>query len=401
MSIARISVVALICCTLSSALVAVENSGTPVAMRVNGNVRYGPTTKANVIVTMKRGQTVNVFGPVAGKDGWYSIQFPRSGTAWIHKRVIMETAETSSNGKKLVKIMVDGANVRRDATVGSDMVTQVRAGEMVEWSGEMVADWYAIYPPNAVAYVYKSVLDMTATGGINSTTSTQQLTPRALPIENIWQKAKATYQDYYEAMQQDPQEAMRRDWVSLSDQLNEVVENHPHLRTQLLAQRLRNVIARVVQTKNGSALVKPETQQAAEAKRPDVVTPSTTTEQTSQTTTSVVTQQTQQPQTTVTPSPTAAVTTSTVDDDMIGMDGTVKGWLEPVDEAGIGASYAITGDHGMEAFVKVRADSDINLKDLHWRSVIVKGEVQIVSHEVSEEYRGVPLILIDEIRLAR
>ena len=86
---------------------------------------------------------------------------------------------------------------------------------------------------------------------------------------------------------------------------------------------------------------------------------------------------------------------------ILNQDGDVlEGWLQELEKPQLGTNYVLMGD-GIEAFLKLKEGSDINLREFHWRRVQVTGEEQMVDHEVAPEYRGVPLIVIDKIRMTR
>jgi uncharacterized protein YraI len=98
--------------------------GVEVPIRVtNGNIRFGPSTQAPVVVTLPRGTMVTVLGPVAGQPGWYRIRFPRQGGAWMHERNL----QLLEDGRH-IKVMADSSRVRNDSRINAELVAQVDAG---------------------------------------------------------------------------------------------------------------------------------------------------------------------------------------------------------------------------------------------------------------------------------
>ena len=60
--------------------------------------------------------------------------------------------------ERILRVTTDGTNVRRDATSGADVVLQLKRNDTVRWQGPKVGQWYAVYVPQAVAYVHSSVI---------------------------------------------------------------------------------------------------------------------------------------------------------------------------------------------------------------------------------------------------
>ena len=257
-------------------MMAVE-AGTIVTMAKRGNIRYGPHLKAGVIVTLKPGTEVEVLGHAEGQAGWYKIRFPRQGRAWMHSRNLEVT-----DREGILKVTYDGASVRSDSRITAEKVAEMELGETVEWSGLRNGEWYAVYAPGAVAYVYKSVLNLTATKRQEVVAKQHQDSE----IEGVWKHAKKAYEAYIAAFQNDAHDALTLNWKGLSEKLTRVVDEHPDLRTRLLAQKLKSNIKRVVQASEsipvaqrrempelppGSAVVAAQPKQPANAEKPALV----------------------------------------------------------------------------------------------------------------------------------
>lgn len=399
---------------LTVAVAAVE-SGTTVTMAKRGNVRYGPSLEAGVIVTLDPATEVQILGKAEGQPGWYKIRFPRQGRAWMHSRNLEETGREG-----VLKVTYDGASVRSDARITAEKIAEMAIGETVEWSGRRVGQWYAVYPPSAVAYTYQSVLDLTPA-------KREQVVAKAnedLAIEKTWKTAERRYRAYYDALQRDAHEALTLDWPGLAVMLKEVVQDHPDLRTRLVAQKLRSKIGRIV--KASAAIPAGRRRAMPDEEEGSSVATTTTQEEPQEPAMTAVEPDPEPTQTVVDTSEGAmdvpeseadltSTETETIDDgeldialadqeeavellDEVGDERV--GWLQELEKPQLGTRYVLIGD-GVEAFLKLPEDSEINLREFHWRRVRVQGTQQVVDHEVAPEYRGVPLILVESVRMAR
>lgn len=228
----RVIVILLVVLT---ATLAAEQSA---SMSKRGNIRFGPSTEAPVVITLPVGTAVTVLGAAPGRDGWYQIRFPRQGHAWMHTAVLAETDDP-----RVFQVTVDGANVRSDARRSAQMVDRLATGDTVEWVGSevegqwigrKVADWYAVYPPEAVAYAHHSVLSLRP--GDLAAMQEEAVTDNRHEI--LWQDARRRYRRYRQQLAEDGTDALARDWHGLGRDLAEVVEHHPTFRTRLLAKKL-------------------------------------------------------------------------------------------------------------------------------------------------------------------
>jgi uncharacterized protein YraI len=424
--------------SMMTVLAAVE-SGTTVTMAKRGNIRYGPSLEAGVIVTLDRGTEVQILGKAEGQPGWYRIRFPRQGRAWMHSRNL---AETDREG--VLQVTYDGVSVRSDARITAEKIAEMAVGETVEWSGRRVGQWYAVYPPSAVAYTYQSVLDLTPAKQQEVVAQERE----DLAIETTWKEAERRYRAYYDALQRDAHDALSLDWPHLATMLEEVVSDHPDLRTRLVAQKLRSKIGRIVKASAaipaerrrampdqpaGSAVAAQQpTQQPAQPAAQEAVQdddgqqaalePVAPADQRGPTSRPLVGGGMDLPEAeddlvTGTATPAAEVDAEPVaiadgelqtvlaeQEEGVGLldevGGERVGWLQELEKPELGTRYVLIGD-GVEAFLKLPPGSDIDLGEFHWRRVRVQGTPQTVDHEVAPEYRGVPLILVESVRMAR
>lgn len=350
-----------------------------------GNVRYGPNLKAGVICTLRANSKIEIISRAEGLRNWYKIKFPRQGLAWMHKRNLVKTSG------RMMRVTLDGAVVRSDATTGGDVVAELKLNEVIEWKGPQVGSWYAVFVPSAVAYVHQSVVMVDQPIAAHDATGQAEIIERPVvrvpdaaishPAEDMWKQAKITYEKYYAILQADTSKGLNQDWAGLSKMLTKIVIEHPQLKTKVYAERLRKGIARLVSGTAPAPIIKkaPVVTQLP-AQRPVV-----------------------EHADVVTKNPVVKPVVGKDDPaDLAGFAKTengVVGWLESKEIESIGVSYVILGDSGIAAFIKLQAGSRIDLKTMHWRRVIASGETQIVDHLVSEEYKGIPLLILEKIHL--
>ncbi len=374
-------------------------------MAKRGNVRFGPSTKdGGIVCTLNAGTSVEILGKAEGSNNWYKIKFPAAGVAWMHS---MNLAKTDQ--ERVLRVTQDGANVRRDATSGSKEVIKLNRNDTVRWKGPKVGQWYAVYVPTAVAYVHTSVLhikdenekkvdaepaaaDPQAEAKPNNKITSGPLTNdkhASHPTDKVWRSALATYEDYYQQLQKDSGKALHLDWDGLSAQLKQVTQDHPELRTRVLAERLRRGITRVVNSAGSekapsiSEGTKPKTEVAVK-KDPEPTATETKTDPVVKT------------------DPVPADTEKKPDIAVIAKtDKGVQGWVDELEVPAIGVKFVLLGDNGISAFIKLKDGLKTNLKDLHWQTVRVDGETQIVDHEVDAKYKGIPLIIVSELKVVK
>lgn len=345
-------------------------------MAKNGNVRFGPSLSARVAVTLPIGAPIEILGIAQGRPDWYAVRFPRQGTAWAHKKVL----EAQADGKTF-KVIEDRAKARDDATLKGNIVCELTKGEIVESKERQIGDWQAIYPASGVAYVHKSLV-----------TLTEQLPASApagdSPIEATWQRAQKLYAEYQTALKQDLNLAATLDWRYLSDQLETVANEHPSVRAQLTARRMKEAIAKVVaavekvQKDNGIAPVRPPEPEVSHA-APDATKPAATPAATAPKGTETIQQVSAQ-------APQVPVDTAFQ----------AKGWLEERAFPQVGCNHVVIDKDGnVCAFIKVKAGVELQLSEYFWRLVGVKGVVQEVDPALHNLGRKVPLIEVEDVTL--
>ena len=125
------------------------------------NVRKEPSTSSEVLTTLILNTGVHI---VAETDEWYKITYD-DYEGYIAKRLISEKAKTTSRSSKEERsydswngyISVSVANVRKDASTSSDILTTLNQKAEVKVVGEK-SDFYAIDINNKTAYVSKTLI---------------------------------------------------------------------------------------------------------------------------------------------------------------------------------------------------------------------------------------------------
>ncbi len=220
------------------------------ALEKNANVRFGPSTSAKVVVTLKAGTQIEVFGPAKTSADWYVIRFPKEGKVWVHSKNLK-----ALDGGVRYQIITDKTRARNDATLSADVVAELNTGEIVEDKGLVVGDWRAVNIPDAVAYVHKSLLNLPA----NVQAQIEGQAQIAANADQVWQQALSTYAKYVETVKASPKAAVGLDWAGLASQLDVVVAGHASASVRNAAKRVRESIA---------ALIKPATDLAPSLNQP-------------------------------------------------------------------------------------------------------------------------------------
>ena len=368
-------------------------------MAAKGNVRFGPSIQAKVVVTLDPGTPVEVLGIAQGIPEWYVIRFPREGSAWIHEKVI----QVDASGKKAT-VREDRARVRDDSRQGGNIVAELALGEEVEIKERARnGAWVPVYPPSAVAYVHKSVLVVPA-GKANEPNAIDTIVEKDNRLDNLWDEAQARYAAFKKALDQNVEIAATLDWDYLDKQLAEVVAHHPSERVKLACKRLKDRIAPVVtaakqvQDKNG---IKPTRDVPGEPAIAKGNTPPGTPDPVKND------PPPNKPQVDPLPKPSDVKQLTEVKDKApaptVGGEFVAQGFLEERAIAAVGTNHVIIDKNGkICAFVKTKPGVDLQLSEFFWRNVGVKGETQLI--EAAKHGQGggpIPLVLVEDVLLLR
>ncbi len=202
----------------------------------NANIRFSPSSTAGkVIVTLPKGADIEILGPAKVAD-WFVIRFPREGKAWVHTKVL----EPIDGGKRW-RVTQDRSRARDDSTLRGEIIAELSKGEILEDMGRLNGEWRAVYLPNAVAYVHKSVLNLPKDLGVEIAKSGE----RAHQADDVWLSAQAVYASYYSALKANPQNALVLDWEGLGKQFDIVIHDHADADVRVGAQRLKDGIVNV------------------------------------------------------------------------------------------------------------------------------------------------------------
>lgn len=349
----------------------------------NANVRFGPATSSKVVVTLKAGDTVEVFGPSRTSAEWYVVRFPKQGKVWVHTKNL-----TAIDGGARYKVSQDKTRARNDATLSADVVAELNVGEIVEDKGLVVGDWRAVNIPDAVAYVHKSLVKLPA----DAEKKMAEADARAAKADQVWLQTLTTYAQWVETVKASPKAAVGLDWAGLAAKLDVVIADHGSASARLAAKRIRDSIAALVPA---AQEVAPKINQPPPASIPDPAkadpgkpvatdpgkpaTPATadgpkplTPEQLSAITRAIPP-----------PSPWQAEGMLVQDDQYLAKVGT--------------RDILQDGDGNLIAFIKAKEGADLKLSELQWREVGAKGEVQLIAPEQSGLPKPVKLIVASDV----
>ncbi len=399
----RLSVTLALLCSVSvglSALSAAEFAGglpTPagqsadkapvkVALAKNGNVRYGPTQQAKVVITLPKGTEVELLGIAQSDKDWFVIRFPKEGRAWVHSKVLV-----ALDGGKRWQVIEDKARARDDATLRGEIVAELAKGDILDDKNQTVGEWRAVSLPEARAYLHRSVLTMPGDLGQAVAESGR----KSQEAQSVWQAAQATYERLYAEAKANPDRAASLNWKGLNDQLATVIRDHADTDVRMSAQRLREGINRVdlaaLAVKKDMGETAPTTTatgapvNGTQALAPTLLTVPTTPGTEPKVEAAPVTQA--PAILPIPPKPKAAPV--------------AEGLLIQSSQPKVGVEYVLQdGDGKIIALLKAKVGADVPFSEYYWRAVSVRGEVQMIEPAASGLERRLPLVLVDDIALS-
>lgn len=362
--------------------VAADDVPAPISatLEQNSNIRFGPTTSAHIVVLLKAGEEVEVFGESKSAPDWYVIRFPKQGKVWIHTKNLK-----ALDGGARWQITEDKTRARVDSTLGADVVAELNKGEIVEDKGLMVGNWRAVYIPDAVAYVAKKLVNMPA----GAEAKWQQKAADAAEAEKAWADAVATYTGYVEQVKASPKAAIGLDWAGLVAKLDVVIAKHASANTRMIAKRLRDNISETVKA---AIDVAPSVNQQApapipppsEVQPPTVVAgPAKPVEPGARPTADPVLPPMPNLPPPPPPSPWQAQGILVEDDQYQTKVGT--------------RDVLMDGDGNVQAFIKAKDGVDLKLSELIYREVGAKGEVLIIPPEQSGLAKPTKLVVAVDV----
>lgn len=392
-----------------------------VALVKNGNVRYGPSRMARVAATLKSGSVVEIVGAARGTPDWLVIRLPVEAKAWMHIKVL-----TSTDGGKTFTVTEDRAKARDDATLKGSIVAEVAKGEVVEAKGANVGDWYPVHIPGATAFIHKDVLAQSDELAALLHSNVASNAAGAARIDKVWGAAQARYTAYQNVLERDLDTAAVLDWSYLSQQLGEVVAHHPDAAVKESAQRMQDGIAKVVravkkvqdehnvtpvrdvpgqpaiaeptvETVDSGVPLPPSGEASADPVIPVATVPPVTkpADPVKPTATAEIAQaaQTVPKAAPVPPKPVAPSPASLYP---------AAGYITEQAFPGVGTSYVVIDENqNIQAFIKPKAGSTIQLNDYFWNYVGVKGAKQAVDKSKHNLGKDIPLIEVEDVVILR
>ncbi|MGG3739482.1 SH3 domain-containing protein [Aeribacillus pallidus] len=132
------------------------------------NVRTEGSLNGKIIGSVKKGQTFSILDE---KNQWYKIEFQPNQFGWVAGWFVQTSMEKDKAGistEGTVKILYNGTNIRKEATVQSPVVARANAGETFPII-QQVGDWFHILLPDGTkAYIAGWIV---STEGKENTTS--------------------------------------------------------------------------------------------------------------------------------------------------------------------------------------------------------------------------------------
>ena len=332
----------------------------------NANVRFGPSTSAKVVVTLKAGTQVEVFGPSKASADWYVVRFPKEGKVWVHSKNLK-----ALDGGLRYQVTTDKTRARNDSTLSADVVAELNTGDVVEDKRLVVGDWRAVNIPDAVAYVHASLVNMPADAQAAIDTRIRT----AANADLVWQQALSTYARFVETAKANPKAAVDLDWAGLATQLDVVVAGHASAATKIAAKRVRESI---------TALIKPATDLApliGKTAPTPIAPPPTTTAPPADVTaaTPVIPPLPPMPP----PSQYQAEGLLVQDDSFMAKVGT--------------RDVLMDGNGDVIAFIKAKDGVDLKLSEIQQRYVGAKGELLSVAPELSGLANPTKLVVATDV----
>jgi uncharacterized protein YgiM (DUF1202 family) len=101
----------------------------------NVNVRADSTVNARTVCNLNKGALVSV---VRESYGWYKIQLPKSGPAYINKDFLLVGGDCG-------RVLKNNVNIRLEPNTSSAILGKANAGDIVTILSKS-ADWYKIEP---------------------------------------------------------------------------------------------------------------------------------------------------------------------------------------------------------------------------------------------------------------
>ena len=380
-----------------------------VILAKNGNVRYAPTTQSKVIVTLPAKSEVEILGS-AKVTGWYVIRFPREGNAWVHSKVLQAV-----DGGKRWRVTEDRSRARDDSTLRSEIVAELNKGEILEDKGRINGDWRAVYLPNAVAYISSTVLDMPA----NLEQARKDADTRAAEAVQIWGTAQSTYENFFDQLKNNPQNALVLDWQGLMVQLDSVIRNHPDADVRISAQRIKDGIVNVAAAARNVQVARGITPTISPGNNATPIAGAATAATDASAATAAQTSGTSgdplAPPKLSVPDPTPVTAIPAIISEPLPPAEISKpaapvpavkafaaeGFVTQQNFEQVGATEVLVdGDSNIVAFLKVAVGKDVQLSEYYWRWVGVNGEVQKVEQSKHNLGRDVPLVIVDSLSLS-
>jgi hypothetical protein len=348
----------------------------------NVNIRSGPHLQAKPYALLKAGDQVQVIGPASGAPDWLVVRFPEKGKAWVHRKNLTALPD----GR--YKVIGRGANVRDDATLGANRIAELAVGEVLVGKGQVVGDWIAVYPANAVAYVKKDYVQLAGTVDLGAIAQAQK--QQREDADRLWALVQSTYADFRTAAQARPETALSKDWTGLKAQLATVVATHPDVQVRVAAEAIAGKVSELIEAaKRFGAATGTPVQPVAQVPTTTATTTTATTAPPANGTGTTPAQAPVAPAELIKTLPVAAPVSPYAAEGLVILQEFPK----------LGVTYVIMDqDQRVVGFLKSK-DGSIQLSEYNFRYVGVKGSTETAPREAHGLDRDPPVITVSEVVL--
>lgn len=160
---------------------AMEQDGVVTATSLN--VRSGPSTKYNVLTTVKKNEKLTILD---SSNGWYNVRLSSGKEGWASANYITKSTQSTENTSSLnqSKVTADALNMRSGAGTSYRVITVLKKNEIVEVVSESKG-WTKIKYDGRLGYVSSKYIESVKTdnSSSNSTTITKTETSKLVTAD--------------------------------------------------------------------------------------------------------------------------------------------------------------------------------------------------------------------------
>lgn len=125
------------------------------------NLRSGPGTTYNIVMTIDEGTELTVY---SYRDGWFEVDLPAGASAWVYNRWVRVEAAAGqpiAPGAPVVgKVVGDRVRIRAAPDMLASVLAERDRGQTIEIVGQ-AGDWYKVKPPAGTkGWIYSKYIDL-------------------------------------------------------------------------------------------------------------------------------------------------------------------------------------------------------------------------------------------------